>query len=114
MSEENNQKNVPAFGAFGMLYKNEDENAVRQFIIDFTALNKQAEVENLSNDTYFGAVYGFKAAVMAIVSNYNLIPKKQPVNAEQVSDELIKMYEEAVAEEEERQAAELAESPKNG
>lgn len=95
-------------GGFFMLYKNEEENAVRQFAVDFTALNSQAENEGFSKDTYSGVLYGFESAVRVMLSNYNIVPRKTPIDSMAESEKLTELFAKAVQEEEKKQNEEQA------
>jgi len=90
-------------GGFFMLYKNEEDQAVRQFAVDFASLNEQAQRENFTKETYSGVLYGFESAVRIILGNYNIAPRTTPVDSLSESQRLTVMFEEALAAEEAKQ-----------
>ena len=104
VSEENSEFNA---GGFFMLYKNENDSAVRQFAVDFASLNEQATREGFTKDTYSGVLYGFESAVRIILGNYNLTPRSTPVDSMAESQRLTVMFEEALAVEQAKQEEEM-------
>ena len=94
-------------GGFFMLYKNEEDQAVRQFAVDFASLNEQAQREKFSKETYSGVLYGFESAVRIILGNYNIVPRTTPVDSLTESQRLTVMFEEALAAEQAKQEEEM-------
>lgn len=105
MSDEEKDVDFGA-GGFFMLYKNEGDQAVRQFAVDFTALNEQAKREKFSKDTYSGVLYGFESAVRIVLGNYNLTPRNEAVDSMAESQRFTELFEKAVEEEKTRQEEE--------
>jgi hypothetical protein len=90
-----------------MLYKNESEEVIRQFVVEFSSLNEQAEKENFSHEQYIGILYGFESAIRLILGNYNIFPKQTPVDSMQETEKFAKLIEENLNQEEQRQNQEM-------
>lgn len=85
---------------FFLLYKNENEDYIRNLSVNLQSLLDQAKAENLTDQQINLVMYGFESAFRVMMNNYNVSQRQIPIDAFGMHETYLEKINESLEKEE--------------